>query len=81
MQRKKPELKRIFNFLKASVDNEIIDDVADCSTLDVMRANSTVKDFFREGATDMGSDKVSAAVKTQIRDAAEESLQFLNYEI
>ena len=78
---KREILIRLFRFLGASTDENIISDIIARSSLDAMRETSVRKEFFRSGSTDMGEGVVSDALKTEVSRIAGPALQAMNYDI
>jgi hypothetical protein len=78
---KKANLIRIFNFLGASTDEQVLGTVISESSFDTMKESSTRKEFFRSGSTDMGKGVISEDLRKEIAAIASEGLRELGYDL
>jgi hypothetical protein len=78
---KKVNLIRIFEFLGASTDEQVLSAVIEESSLDAMKNTSIRKEFFRSGSTNMGKGVISDAIRKEIADIASVGLKQLGYDL
>lgn len=78
---KRENLIKLFSFLGASTDENIITDIIGKSSLEAMREASTRKEFFRSGNTDMGLGVVSDTLRAEVSHIAGSALEVLGYDI
>jgi len=77
---KRENLVKLFHFLGASTDENIIADIIDKSSLEAMRDASSRKEFFRSGSTDMGAGVVSDELRAEVSRIAGPALAAMGYD-
>jgi len=76
---KRKTMCRLFDFLGAKTNDDILKRIENKSSLAYMRRKSSNPDFFRSASTDMGTRSVSDTLRREVIGIAEEALAFLSY--
>lgn len=77
----KDQLVRIFSFLGASNDINIINTIIAATSFETMKTKSPARGFFRSGSTDFGVNETSDKLREEITEIASTSLEYLGYNL
>ena len=78
---KKSTSLRLFSYLDASCEEEIIERIIEESSFDKMKKNSTNQTFFRKGETDTWKKEMDTDLIREVQDICFDQLKYFNYEI